>query len=779
MADFVGLLKKTIEAQSQMTPQLRLRIYERARATVERKLTESQAPVSVIERQREILSQAIDEVEAYYQQHDRDVELENSVEESPSVAQQEEKKSEGGEQKESSPKEEIVRIENEPAAQPEAFSASNVMSVAVTPPPFEEAFEREERQEEQLGKQSVSDTVSNTETQTPLAIEFPAAEPVLTSKEQVVSQDKVDRKDEIAAVDDLPKIPSSVETVSVFPPSNYSSFMDEPIEKVASGTQSQISAQTAALEIPSLAALLDTEKSDSLQESPPLSPDLPFLADETKVEALGEAPALNLGAMEKKSEDATSCLRSPLLEDYLPHWSTNEEAVAPTLTSNLNEGAHFAAADLPPFLGMDEPTHDLSSSRGRVENEVDQARRDIEALRSDQSMVGELPFSALENVSLPSADFVPPLQSFDKGKEGGEESVAEQAFQDPMSEIFLQAAKREQKQSNRKRRLAAILIGITVSAVLVAIAGVLVFTNGYLPANYQGQMSQVDETAPQSDNNENVGSGDAASTATQTSEEEPIKITKRLLPDGQESDPGSALDSARPGEGSSAANASLSAVDNSARVVFYEAPTETEAATANEGRVEWSLRRQAIVNNDTTSPSQQDNRSELAIVGDVNIPTLGVTLRLTLRRNHDETMPADYLTEIIFVVPDDFEGGAIEDIGPLLFKASEQSTGQDLAGTVTAKVRDNLFLMAVRAPQPILERNLALMRQLPWLKLNVLYKNGRVGEFSIAKGDGGNRLFQQVIDEWSRRSVNNTVPVTTSSEPSPSDSSSELTQDEP
>ncbi|WP_374832226.1 transcriptional regulator [Paenochrobactrum pullorum] len=66
MADFVAVLKKTIDAQADPTPELRQRVYAKARATIEQKLVTANAPESVSIRQRQMLEDSIKEVEAFY-----------------------------------------------------------------------------------------------------------------------------------------------------------------------------------------------------------------------------------------------------------------------------------------------------------------------------------------------------------------------------------------------------------------------------------------------------------------------------------------------------------------------------------------------------------------------------------------------------------------------------------------------------------------------------------------------------------------------------------------
>jgi len=780
MADFVGLLKKTIESQSQMTPQLRQRIYERARATVERKLAESQAPEAVADRQREVLNRAIDEVEAHYHAAD---EMESQEQDEPAKGDEALPLSVVNSAPPLSTLQEEKKGDREIASHlPEAASP------LTDPPPFEEAFEREE---------SLAPT---------------ATESSPSSPESSSSKASGDEASSPAAFSSMPdSLESLVQPVL-------------PQESQLHDATDSLKTDISKPEIPSLASLLkgDEEEVSGAPESlPPL--DLPFLSQaseldneeyEEKREAVADlladesaqssvvasqeaysfadeilpqlSPASQSGEMVQKTGlegetvSADQAKRSPvLLEEYLPHWPIDEGANAAAGDKKSNEQdealsigsvplgtqvSNFVPASsshLPSFFSSSPSlSSNLTFSGNRTESEIERARRDIEALRSGEAVPGEQDLPPFDRLPFSSDDSVPVADMTEATVHGEADSN-----NDLVSEIFVQAAKREQRQSSKKQRIAAFVIGVVVLAVLAAIGGVLVLTNEYQIGDRQDIVAQTPaQTATFPDNGGgaaaimDAGEGSNSTLGAEGGEAPTTKITRRLLPDGEEIDVGLAVENATPGEGTSQAMASLPAVDNSARAVFYEAPTDMSSATANNGRVEWSLRRSSVSmpNGDQVGQAQQE---DLAIVGDVKIPALDMTLRLTLRRNHDLSVPADYLTEVVFALPDDFDGGAIDRIDTVLFKASEQSIGQELAGSVIAKVQDNLFLMAVRAPRPVLDRNLALMRQLPWLKLNVFYKNGRIGEFSIAKGEGGQRIFQQAIDEWSRLMDNDQQPA--------------------
>ncbi|AQX30213.1 hypothetical protein [Bartonella schoenbuchensis] len=66
MVDFIGILKKKIDAQNNITPQLRERIYKQAFEILEHKFLEIKMPKKVADAQRQALQSAIVAIEEEY-----------------------------------------------------------------------------------------------------------------------------------------------------------------------------------------------------------------------------------------------------------------------------------------------------------------------------------------------------------------------------------------------------------------------------------------------------------------------------------------------------------------------------------------------------------------------------------------------------------------------------------------------------------------------------------------------------------------------------------------
>ena len=85
---------------------------------------------------------------------------------------------------------------------------------------------------------------------------------------------------------------------------------------------------------------------------------------------------------------------------------------------------------------------------------------------------------------------------------------------------------------------------------------------------------------------------------------------------------------------------------------------------------------------------------EPAIRAEATIPGKDIQLRMTIRRNADQTLPASHIIEMIFLTPDGFEGGGIDNILRVAMKSSEQDAGSPLIG-IPAKIADGFFLVAL------------------------------------------------------------------------------------
>jgi hypothetical protein len=173
------------------------------------------------------------------------------------------------------------------------------------------------------------------------------------------------------------------------------------------------------------------------------------------------------------------------------------------------------------------------------------------------------------------------------------------------------------------------------------------------------------------------------------------------------------------------------------KMFLYEERIGQTAPTAIDGTVSWSLQREAGAN----------GRQEPVVQGRINVPGRGLTALMTFKRNTDPSLPASHLIEIVFAVPPDFEGGAIESVQRIAMKSSEQDRGNALIA-VPAKITDDFHMIALNDFPDARTTNLELMRSRNWIDIPIAYRNGRRALLTLQKGPDGERAFNEAIREW-------------------------------
>ncbi|MBL0936122.1 MAG: hypothetical protein IBJ07_15370, partial [Rhizobiaceae bacterium] len=238
------------------------------------------------------------------------------------------------------------------------------------------------------------------------------------------------------------------------------------------------------------------------------------------------------------------------------------------------------------------------------------------------------------------------------------------------------------------------------------------------------------------------------------------KFTQRLLPDGTEVDEGVAGEEPTIGEGTSVAAVtppgeaegatSAPAAGNDQgqdqpqlavgqRAIFYEERTANAEGSAESGTILWSLVQE--------SPGG-DLPPEAAIRAEVTIPARDLQLRMTIRRNGDQSLPASHIIEMIFLTPDNFSGGTIDNVLRVAMKDTEQAAGNPLIG-IPAKIADGFFLVALSDSSAEVEANTTLLRRQSWLDIPITYGSGRRALMTMEKGIPGDRVFQEALRAWS------------------------------
>lgn len=179
------------------------------------------------------------------------------------------------------------------------------------------------------------------------------------------------------------------------------------------------------------------------------------------------------------------------------------------------------------------------------------------------------------------------------------------------------------------------------------------------------------------------------------------------------------------------------------RAIFYEERTAVAQGSAEPGSIVWS---------EVQESPGGDAPPERAIRAEATIPGKDIQLRMTIRRNADKTLPASHIIEMIFLTPEGFEGGGIDNVLRMALKSSEQDAGSPLLG-IPAKIADGFFLIALNDSPKDIETNLNLLRRQSWIDIPLVYKNGRRALFTMEKGIPGEKVFTETLKSWEPRTA--------------------------
>jgi hypothetical protein len=177
------------------------------------------------------------------------------------------------------------------------------------------------------------------------------------------------------------------------------------------------------------------------------------------------------------------------------------------------------------------------------------------------------------------------------------------------------------------------------------------------------------------------------------------------------------------------------------KAIFYEERTSTQQGTAEPGSIVWSLVQE--------SPGG-DLPPEPAIRAEATIPGKNIQLRMTIRRNTDQTLPASHIVEMIFLTPEGFDGGGVDNILRIAMKSSEQDAGSPLIG-IPAKIADGFFLVALNDTKADEDANLTLLRGQDWIDVPVVYKTGRRALLTMEKGIPGEKVVDEALKAWAAK----------------------------
>ncbi|WP_117191732.1 hypothetical protein [Rhizobium terrae] len=875
MADFVAVIRRAVDGLANNTPEMRAKVYDKARGAVQRQLEnmKPRPPEDMLRRQMEKLEAAILDVESEHAEA-----LEPLVDDAAAQPTEE------------APAESVAEAASEgrnyvsaPEGQPEepvaaehAFEPARDEPVPVSHP--ERPVFREDDYEEPVPAETAAEPVATHE---PVAAEPPAATPSLEQEpaaaalapEEPAPQHYGDWRDDLPPEDDMPA-PASHRVPEPAPaPAVFSPVFDEEVDRLPLQEERPVfepeipaaAAEPPAIEPappeppsaevpvdpshPAEPSFVERQPSAEPRAAEPVEDDFPYpgRGDQHAAAAVPEFAGWDSAAAVEPPPQAVEAPK-PVEEDW--GWETPAPSAAkeadvaaawdevPELfpagpVEPIDHGAKPAAVD----AHFDAETH-VAADTVRMPSVSELP--DLAA--ATPAVAGAAPAGALPSSTDPFADYLDPLPEADNSQRKAD-TKAKPVESDPWGDLEeLIGFTKDPSQSGgasrsalhtdadaddlmsaparpyrvtpvRKRNYVGIILAI-IGLALVGGGGYAIWLNrdslndmvdGLIQSSLPGR--QTAEQTPPPASPAPSRPAPANTTSSQPAPARPVqpppvaannntnttasprpadgsiagsKFTQRLMPDGSELDsgPGGAGGLAQNAEGQSvaqlnappanprppstpaapapAANTATPAPNSATppvnapatspadapalageKMFLYEERLGQTAPTAIEGAVSWSLQRETAAN----------GRQEPVVQGRINVPGRGLTALLTFKRNSDPSLPASHLIEIVFAVPPDFEGGAIDSVQRIAMKSTEQDRGNALIA-VPAKITDDFHMIALNDFPDARTTNLELLRTRNWIDIPIAYRNGRRALLTLQKGPEGERAFNEAIREW-------------------------------
>lgn len=176
--------------------------------------------------------------------------------------------------------------------------------------------------------------------------------------------------------------------------------------------------------------------------------------------------------------------------------------------------------------------------------------------------------------------------------------------------------------------------------------------------------------------------------------------------------------------------------------ILVAAPTKEnpEGVDTRIGTVVW---RTDNVNRGASQPVS------LAIRGDVDIPTAGLKVILTIEKNLDTTLPASHMITVRFQREASSVVGEIADIETLQMR-DQQSPQVEPLEAARAKITANIFIIALTQSETLTKRNVDAMLARGWLDLPMRLADGKLAKLTMEKGGPGDRIFKDVFARWEK-----------------------------
>jgi hypothetical protein len=717
MADFIAVIRRAVTGLPSNTPEMRAKVYEKARAAVRRQLENMtpRPPEEMLQRQLDKLEAAIREVDAEYTEAlpalDDDLAFEQ-----PAYEQRAEEPVEA-----EAPVTAVVDPE-EPPVEEEAY-ASEAVRGPESWSESEAVAEEEPRSAEEAAPDYEPEPVGEARDE-PVAEETVHADNAPAESESsdafVGWIPEADRREPVADTSLWPEVEADDRNIRE----------QEPVAAVQTAAPVELEVASASAPEPAFAA-------EPMESSP---------FDEWERSFPASATAARVEEVEAPEDDLVAHFHHEPAPVEVEPVAASRPVEMPAATIDL--------LDWQTPAGTSDAANDTGAAQSLPED-------DFAAWLSPG---GAGASSTRINTALDELEFEPAVTDISSADRGRSDS------DDPLAALEHQAYP---PVVVKRGNYTPLLLGLA-GLVILAGGGYAAWVNrdamSELVTGFVSSAPETTETGTEaaSTTADGTGTEQAATSSAETPAQPPAdgevagrKFTQRLLPDGTEVDAGdgtagagegrsvseqnvapstqtaAASAEAAPAAGTTETTTAATPVASGERAIVYEERVGQPTPTAIAGKVEWSVSREIGAS----------GQPEPEVQGKLTVPENGMTALITFKRNTDNSLPASHLVEIVFSLPAGFDGGAIQDVQRVAMKRNEQDRGDPLVA-VAAKITDDTFLIALNDFQDVVARNLDLLGTRNWIDIPVTYRNGRRALLTLDKGTTGAAAFESVLKEW-------------------------------
>jgi hypothetical protein len=140
---------------------------------------------------------------------------------------------------------------------------------------------------------------------------------------------------------------------------------------------------------------------------------------------------------------------------------------------------------------------------------------------------------------------------------------------------------------------------------------------------------------------------------------------------------------------------------------------------------------------------------EVVIIGRTEIPERRMSMVLTLRHNTDRSLPASHTIDLYFMLPEDALSAPVLNVPGIWMKPAENGRGAQLAG-LAVKITNGFFLVGLSETPAERDRNVAMMKEWPWLEVPMAFGGQLRATLTLEKGTSGEMAFAQAFAEWEK-----------------------------